>query len=288
MHQQEVCRGERFQFGKNWKHFLSTLDENRMAIARKSLAEMLERPDLRNMSFLDIGSGSGLFSLAARQMGARVRSFDYDPESVACTQILKDRFYQGDESWVNGNGSVLDEDFVRSLGQFDIVYSWGVLHHTGQMWKAMNNAALAVRSGGLLYIALYNDEGMRSRIWHWIKKMYNRLPLPLRIPAASVVAILWEARALVVAIAKGQPRDYVRSWTHYADTSGRGMSKWHDIIDWIGGYPFEVAKPDGVLAFGRERDLELIRLVTTRGLGCNEYVFQRRAGPSATQHSSRT
>src|SRR6266581_6146197 len=156
----------RFQFGKNWARFLSVLDSERIAEAESSLTGMLEAPDLRGRSFLDVGSGSGLFSLAAKRLGARrVHSFDYDADSVACTRELKRRFYANDADWTIEQGSVLDALYLQSLGTFDIVYSWGVLHHTGDMWRALGNAAALVGVGGRLFIALYNDQGSTSRRW---------------------------------------------------------------------------------------------------------------------------
>ena len=140
----ELESERRFEFGRNWRRFLSTLDEERIHEAEKSLLSMLEVETLQDRSFLDIGSGSGLFSLAARRLGARVHSFDYDPESVACAQELKGRFFAGDADWTIERGSVLDADYIKRLGQFDIVYSWGVLHHTGAMWRALEHASLPV------------------------------------------------------------------------------------------------------------------------------------------------
>src|SRR5919112_3443292 len=125
-HAIEVGRGERFEFGENWSRFLAVLDDARIRKAEKSLQQMLGVESLEGKSFLDIGSGSGLFSLAARRLGARVHSFDYDPQSVACTRELRRRFFADDEDWKVEEGSALDEAYVRSLGQFDTVYSWGV------------------------------------------------------------------------------------------------------------------------------------------------------------------
>ena len=129
----EIKAGGRFEFGANWSHFLALLDESRIADAEKSLCEMLGVTDLRDRRFLDIGCGSGLFSLAARRLGAQVHSFDFDPQSVACAQELKRRFFPEDSQWRVGQGSVLDLGYLDGLGHFDIVYSWGVLHHTGSM-----------------------------------------------------------------------------------------------------------------------------------------------------------
>lgn len=133
-HATEIARGERFEFGANWAQFLNVLNDERIALAEQSLRTMLGVNDLQGKRFLDIGSGSGLFSLVARRLGAAVHSFDYDPRSVACTAELKRRYYPDDPDWVVEQGSALDKDYLQTLGQWDVVYSWGVLHHTGAMW----------------------------------------------------------------------------------------------------------------------------------------------------------
>ncbi|MFP6889658.1 MAG: class I SAM-dependent methyltransferase [Nitrospinota bacterium] len=129
-----------FPFGKNWSRFLSVLTEERIQEAEVSLREMMDLPSVEGKSFLDIGSGSGLFSLAAKNLGARVHSFDYDENSVACTLELNNRYHPETGGWTVERGFALDEKYMMSLDQFDIVYSWGVLHHTGDMWRALNLA----------------------------------------------------------------------------------------------------------------------------------------------------
>ena len=278
-HALEVGRGERFEFGENWARFLELLDEGRIARAEDSLRQMLEVESLAGRSFLDIGSGSGLFSLAARRLGARVHSFDYDPQSVACTRELRRRFFPEDPSWAVEEGSALDEAYVRSLGLFDVVYSWGVLHHTGDMWRALANACLPVAPGGKLFVAIYNDTGSQSARWKWIKRKYNALPRPVRLPFTLAVIAPGEAKAAARALLKGRPGEYVRSWTGYDEN--RGMSRWRDIVDWVGGHPYEVATPEEIFDFYRARGFALTRLKAGRvGLGCNEFVFARVGGGS--------
>ena len=275
-HAGELARGERFEFGANWSRFLAVLDERRIKTAEESLRRMLEVADLGGKSFLDIGSGSGLFSLAARRLGARVHSFDYDPQSVACTRELRRRYFADDADWTIEEGSALDQAYVRALGTFDVVYSWGVLHHTGAMWPALANAALPVAVDGKLFVAIYNDTGTQARRWLWIKRTYNRLPRPLRTPFALAVSAPEESKGLLRALLKGRPLDYVRTWTEYGQ-SARGMSHWRDIIDWVGGYPYEVAAPEEIFEFYKTRGFTLTKLRCGGvGLGCNEFVFERR------------
>jgi len=273
-HATEVARGERFEFGSNWARFLTVLDEPRIRAAERALQQMLRRPRLDGLRFLDIGSGSGLSSLAARRLGAQVHSFDFDPQSVACTTELRRRYFPQDRSWVIERGSALDASYIRSLGVFDIVYSWGVLHHTGQMWEALGLAAVPVAPGGTLFIAIYNDTGSQARRWRGIKRTYNALPRPLRVPFAVAVTLPGEARSLAGAMLRGRPGNYVRSWTQYRAL--RGMSRWHDILDWVGGYPYEFATPDEIFEFYRERGFVLTNMKCGGvGLGCNEFVFLR-------------
>src|SRR5438552_10924528 len=154
-HETEIESGQRFAFGKNWRNFLSGYTEDKARRAEASLCVVLGTTQLTGKTFLDIGSGSGLFSLAARRLGAKVFSFDYDPDSVACTRLLKEKYFKDDSEWVIEENSVLDDVYMAKLRSFDIVYSWGVLHHTGQMWKAIDNAAATVAPGGQFVIAIY-------------------------------------------------------------------------------------------------------------------------------------
>ena len=276
-HASEVEGGERFEFGENWSRFLAGLREEHIERAADSLRQMLEVGSLEGRSFLDIGSGSGLFSLAARRLGARVHSFDFDPRSVSCALELRRRHFPGDPDWTIEEGSALDADYLRSLGRFDVVYSWGVLHHTGDMWRALDNARLPVAPGGRLFVAIYNDTGSQSARWKWIKRTYNRLPRPLRAPFALAAIAPQEARLFAGALARLRPMSYVRLWTTYDEN--RGMNRWRDIVDWVGGYPYEAATPEEIFDFYRARGFTLTKLKCGRvGLGCNEFVFRLEGG----------
>jgi 2-polyprenyl-6-hydroxyphenyl methylase/3-demethylubiquinone-9 3-methyltransferase len=263
---------QRFAFGKNWSRFLEVLNDERIAEAEKSLKDYFGVEHIRGKSFLDVGSGSGLFSLAARRLGARVRSFDYDADSVACTAELRRRYFPDDSLWIVGTGDALDAAWLSTLGRFDIVYSWGVLHHTGEMWRALDNVGALVAPDGKLLIGIYNDQGRMSHAWKLIKKTYNQIPSALRfVVLLPSLAALWGPATLRdFAIAKP-----LRTWREY--TKYRGMSPWIDVVDWVGGYPFEVAKPEEILSFFRARGFSLEAMKTLAGShGCNEFLLARK------------
>jgi 2-polyprenyl-6-hydroxyphenyl methylase/3-demethylubiquinone-9 3-methyltransferase len=272
-HGEQIRAGERFQFGANWQRFLRVLDDSRIATAEASLRSMLECDRLDGKTFLDAGSGSGLFSLAARRLGAEVTSFDFDPQSVACTRELRRRFFPEDPGWAVREGSVLDAGFMSSLGTFDVVYSWGVLHHTGSMWNAIDLASRAVAPGGRFFIALYNDQGLRSAGWRALKRVYCS-GFAGRVAVTSVCVPYFVFRGLLSDVARG--RNPLRLYREYRQS--RGMSIVHDWVDWMGGYPFEVSTPTATFDFLRSRGFRLDRLLSTQGLGCNEFVFTRESG----------
>ena len=260
--QEEISTGQRFKFGANWKKFLGTLNDERIKQAETSLRAMLEVESLEGKSFLDVGSGSGLFSLAARNLGAKVVSFDFDEASVWCTEKLKSTYYEKDTSWKVMQGSVLDDDFLKQLGKFDYVYSWGVLHHTGDMWKALNNVTELLKPNGSLYIALYNHQQFASRYWTFVKRTYNKYPL-IR-PLWILIHFLYPTLPSIVL-------KFLQS-----RKPPRGMTVWYDLLDWLGGFPFEVSTPKEIFNFYKSKGFTLTELNTVGGkLGCNEFVFRR-------------
>lgn len=242
-----------------------------MEVARKSLQEMLGTRSLEGKSFLDIGSGSGLFSWAARSPGADVYSFDYDADSVACTRELKRRYFDNDDRWRIIQGSVLDGDFIASLPKVDIVYSWGVLHHTGNMWMALENALKPLSEEGLIFISLYNDQGPKSKYWLKVKKLYNKGLL-----GKTAVQAVFIPRYIILPFIKDiiLLRNPLTRYREYKKE--RGMSRFHDFLDWWGGLPFEVASVEEVFHFFREKGFALRNIKTVNGgSGCNQFVFER-------------
>ena len=262
-------REKRFNFGKNWKRFLKNLSEEQIESAKNKLYNWLG--DISGKSFLDIGCGSGLHSLAARMLGATVYSFDYDEESVECAKFLKDKYFPNDNNWIIEKGDVLDIEYLKSLGKFDIVYSWGVLHHTGDMWKALENVNILVKNKGYLYISIYNYQVYWTKYWTFVKKTYN---------SYKIAKYFWIVIYFLFNTIKGGVKDIIllkNPLSRYNDyKKDRGMSIFIDLLDWLGGYPFETAKPEEIFEFYYKKGFRLEKLWTAGGgLACNEYLFRK-------------
>lgn len=265
---------KRFSFGKNWSNFLESLDDQHIQEAIKSLQEKLGCKDLKDKIFLDIGSGSGLFSLAAHHLGARVFSFDYDQDSVNCTKYLREKYANNPSAWSVEQGSVLNKTFLDKFEKADVLYSWGVLHHTGHMYQSFENISHLVKDNGFLFISIYNDQGGASRRWKWIKQTYitSKNPLTRFFLLLYTLFKQWKITFIKDFLSSGNP---LKTWFLYGKNN-RGMSPWHDLIDWTGGYPFEVAKPEDVFNFFQEKGFQLKKIKTCAGgVGCNEFVFKK-------------
>ncbi len=263
-----------FPFGRNWQNYVKSLDDDSLHYAKQSLVEFLGIEDLKGRSFLDIGCGSGFFSYAAFKFGAeKVVSFDTDPLSVRCCRDLHE-IAGNPSNWEIHEGSILDGNFISKFQNFDIVYSWGVLHHTGSMWKAVMNSAMLTAKEGHYYISIYNKvKGLfGSRFWLAVKTLYNASP--------AAVKSLWEA-VYIMAYFFGNITRFqnpLRKIKNYK--SKRGMNWRTDIVDWLGGYPYEFAAVEEIYEFVTRNfpHFELIRIKPTKGLGTNWFLFKNNGG----------
>jgi 2-polyprenyl-6-hydroxyphenyl methylase/3-demethylubiquinone-9 3-methyltransferase len=252
---------KRFDFGSNWQAFSDRLiDAQRLAVAVRSLRSLLQKDTLNGASFLDVGCGSGLFSIAAHQLGAsRVTGIDINPRCIAVAKQNRDRLIAG-APIIFQEASALCPQGLEKLGLFDVVYAWGALHHTGAMWDAIGNVAARVNTDGTFVVAIYNKH-FTSSLWKAIKWLYNQLPkVAQRFMIILFTAIIYVAKFLV-------------TWRNPLNKD-RGMDFRVDVIDWVGGFPYEYATPDEVEKFVCNQGFFLRRYVAAQvPTGCNEFVF---------------
>ena len=255
-----------FSFGANWQDYLRSLDNRALKGAMKDIDAWLRYSEVRERRVLDIGSGSGIHSHCLHTLGAaELVSFDYDPNSVEATRSMWEKAGKP-ENWKVMHGSVLDSDFVGSLGQFDTVYSWGVLHHTGAMWDAIANAAATVRPGGMFWIAIY-AKGPRYEADLKLKQDYNAADAAgkKRMEKQFIRQFMWQR------LKKGSNPF---RWNRRTD---RGMDVYHDIVDWLGGLPYEVASPQEIEEFLKPRGFTTEKVKPASEGGCSVYLFRREA-----------
>ncbi len=262
--------GLRFGFGRNWERYIKEhFSEERVQISQQHLLNFLKLNDLKGKYFLDVGCGSGLHSLAAFKIGAsRIVSFDYDPKSVSTTRMLRE--YVGNPAyWEIKQGSILDLQFVDALEPADIVYSWGVLHHTGDMWNAIENTARLVKKGGYLYLALYTAGIMppSDEFWLDVKQQYN-----LGGWAKKRRMELWYVWEFMLYKRVRSIPYLVKRYYEYKKS--RGMDLYTDLVDWLGGWPMEFAGIEQVKQFCTEK-LGMMLINIKAGEANTEYLFKK-------------
>jgi len=216
---------EHFAFGKNWALYAAKVTEAELAEAERGLVRLLGPAGLATQRFLDIGCGSGLHAVAALRLGAReVIAVDLDPESVRTSEEVLRRFAPEGAAWHVLAADVFDLT-PGAFGTFDIVYSWGVLHHTGNLERALASAAALVGPNGRLVLALYRRTWLDA-FWRVEKRWYAHASDKSQARARSVYLALFRLR---MAMLGKNFAEYVRTYR-----SNRGMDYYHDVHDWMG------------------------------------------------------
>lgn len=266
---------ENFSFGKNWQDFLTKLDDSKIDTAKKYLIDFLGGIDkIQGKDIVDFGSGSWLMSLCFCLLWAqKVVSIDIDDDSVNCAIFLREKYAISPDIWVIKKWSVLDEVFIESLWKFDTVYSWWVIHHTGDMWRGLDNITKLCKRPWYLYIAIYNKSTLflegTSTFWLKLKKFYssNHIFRPFIKVIYTLYLLLW------ITATGNNPIKYIQD---YKKNALRWMDFFVDIEDWLGGYPYEYASHENIVQFYKEKGFILDKSTKVRSIGCNEFLFQNK------------
>lgn len=253
----------RFAFGKNWQSYSQkALTPERIEHARQAFRDLLVGIDLQGRRFLDIGFGQGLSLLTAVEMGAEATGIDIDKDNLQSLRLTREAMGCSGMPEIQVQ-SILDDEFVQAnRGRYDVVHSWGVLHHTGNMTQAIKNACELVAADGWFICAIYNRH-WSSFFWKAVKWIYNKLPSPFqRLLVALLYPVIYLAKWLVT----GQNPKKKK----------RGMDFFHDVVDWVGGYPYEYAGVEEILKLVGGLGFECVRCIPAQvPTGCNEFVFKR-------------
>ena len=272
MHDDATSVESHFAFGENWARLARQFDAGRVRDAETCMLRLVGRNSLQGLSFLDIGSGSGLHSLAAVHLCcARLLAIDIDPVSVETTRSTLTAL-AGEAPWECRELSVFDLE-TAGIGVFDVVYAWGVLHHSGDMYRAIAAAARHVAPGGLAVFALYRKTPL-CRLWRGEKYWYSRAPAwAQRLARGVYIAVHWTSL-----IVRGRSiQRFIRTYPQ----RNRGMDYYHDVHDWMGGYPYESISAAEIERYLHDLGLTLVRSFTHAGRlgllgsGNDEYVFRR-------------
>lgn len=268
-----------FAFGENWSGFSEKIGADEIEEAKSALDRLIGAESIAGRRFLDIGCGSGLHSLAALLLGASdVVAVDLDPRSVETTERVLGRFAPVGAKFRVMRRSVLDLT-PTELGTFDVTYSWGVLHHTGEMFGALDHAASLTAPGGLFAFALYRKTWL-CRFWTAEKRWYTSASLRQQKWAQRAYAFLFRIALRLTG------RNFGAYLANYK--SKRGMDFYHDIHDWLGGFPYESISEREVFVFMTERGFEPVRRFVANerkvlgrqigifGSGCDEYVYSNK------------
>lgn len=254
-----------FSFGKNWQEYVNSVSEENIEGAKQDIVSWIGKENINGKAVLDIGSGSGIHSYSFYLLGAsQIFSFDYDVKSVKATLLFWDKADRP-TNWKVVQGSVLDNAFLSSISKADIVYSWGVLHHTGDMWKAIENASKFVKDGGFFFISIY-AKGPNYERHLGIKQRFNAKG------AFGKGVMIWGYIFRNYIWKRLKKRQNPFAWNQ---KKARGMTVYYDVIDWLGGLPYEVAYDHEITEFLSRLGFSLVKLQPREEGACHRLLYKK-------------
>ncbi len=258
-----IKKDTRFEFGQNWNLYSKSISDVEVNLAKQGIIKLMPtKTALDSKSFLDIGCGSGIHSIAANTLGFEsITATDFDLKSVN-TAISNKKIF-------NSNINIFQDDILNTKikNKFDVVYSWGVLHHTGNMEKAILNSRKLVNDEGYLIIAIYKKTYF-CKMWHFIKKLYCNSPRFIK----KIFNFTFYTLRLSLYLIKGNKISKYKQI--------RGMNLYFDSIDWLGGFPYESASKDVIVSMVGD-GFELVKFFDAKpnlglmGSACSEYTFKK-------------
>jgi len=263
----------RFKFGENWSNYSSSVNLEKIELAKKDIIRLVG--DVSNKSVIDIGCGSGIHTVAFIQLGVKsIVSFDYDLKSVETTKKLVKKFCYKKSKYKVFQADILNIDSLSGLNKrkFDIVYSWGVLHHTGSMFEAIISTTKFLKDNGILVLGLYVKTKL-CNFWYYEKKIFNKYkflqPL-IKLPFLFFLIIGLSLKK------RSSPYKIIHDYKKQ-----RGMSIIFDVNDWLGGFPYESIDDNSLLNFLKLKGFKIVRKFNTNsrigffGAACGEWVLKK-------------
>ena len=261
-----------FSFWKNWQNFLKKINDENIDKAKEIILKFLwDENIIKWNTIIDFWSWSWLMSLAFLELWVKeIISIDIDDYSIECAEYLREKYKYNKKKWKILKGSVLDENFIKSLPKVDMLYSWWVIHHTWDMWKWLDLMLNLIKDNWYFYTAIYNDSNFilewTSKFWLKEKRIYSKYKFLRYIikPIYTFYYITW------LIIHWINPIKYIKNYSF-----SRWMSFWNDIEDWLGWYPYEYATFDEIQSFFEKNNYKLLNSKKVRSIWCNEFLFKK-------------
>ncbi|MFQ6107920.1 MAG: class I SAM-dependent methyltransferase [Candidatus Aminicenantales bacterium] len=156
------------------------------AASKKHWALFFDPEEVLNKSVLDAGCGTGVFSIIFARMGAlSVVGIDISKRSLERAQRQADQLGLQNATFQKVN--MLRLPFTDAC--FDIVWSWGSVHHTADPFGCLAELIRVLKPGGSLLVAVYRRTGL-TFLHETLRKGLIRLPSKYWIPFSRFLSLV--------------------------------------------------------------------------------------------------